>query len=289
MKVLVTGANGQLGRDVLSLFSASHDVYGFSHSELDITNAKQTASIIDAVTPDVIIHTAAYTAVDKAEESPEQAYLVNAEGTRNVALAADKVRAKLCAISTDYVFDGDTEHPYCESDTPNPRNVYGATKLAGEHFIQECTNSYFIVRTSWVFGIHGNNFVKTMLRLGQGGKSIRVVNDQFGCPTYTKDLAQFLLELIGSNKFGIYHATNTGQCSWYEFAKEIFTQASLTVDLSPCSTEEFPRPARRPKYSVLAHSEIERNGFNDLPTWQDALERFLRECQPNSMSEVRGQ
>ncbi len=277
MRVLVTGAKGQLGQDVVKLFSTSHEVYEYGRNELDITNAKQTTEIIENVEPHIIIHCAAYTAVDKAEENREYAYLVNATGSRYVAQAANRVGAKLCAISTDYVFDGETKYPYTELAKMNPKNVYGASKLAGENFIRECTDRYFIVRTSWVFGLYGSNFVKSMLNLGKSRSPIKVVDDQFGSPTYTKDLARFLLELTESDKFGTYHASNTGVCSWYAFAREVFSQVSWSVDLSPCRTEDFPRPAPRPKYSVLAHTAIENNGFHQLPAWQDALHEFLSE------------
>lgn len=288
MKVLVTGAKGQLGRDVVERFSKPHTVYGFGRNELDVTNAEQTRAVVGRVKPDVIIHTAAYTAVDNAEENREQAYLVNAQGSRNIALAANECGAKLCAISTDYVFDGEARHPYTEDATANPKNVYGASKLAGENVVKQCTNRYFIVRTSWVLGVHGNNFVKTMLKLGKSGEPIKVVNDQFGSPTYTRDLAEFLLELTETDKFGVYHTSNTGVCSWYEFAREIFEQTSLPAKPFPCSTADYPRPAPRPKYSVLAHKAMESNGFRHLPPWQDALRRFLGELHKYESARYTG-
>ncbi len=277
MRVLVTGAHGQLGREIVKLFANVHEVFGFGHRELDITDPEQTDTIVGRVQPDVIIHSAAYTAVDRAQEERELAYLVNGLGTRNIAVAANAVGAKLCAISTDYVFDGQATNPYTENNKTNPQSVYGSSKLAGEQFIQDIMQRYFIVRTSWVFGLYGNNFVKTMLKIGNAGKSLRVVNDQIGSPTYTRDLAAFLLELVQSEKYGIYHASNRGSCSWYEFALEIFKQTSLAVDLTPCLTEEFPRPAPRPKYSVLDHGAIMKNGFTLLQPWKHALQDFLTE------------
>ncbi|QQE79199.1 dTDP-4-dehydrorhamnose reductase [Alicyclobacillus sp. SO9] len=275
MKALVTGARGQLGRDVVSLFSHYHDTFGFGRDQLDITDADTVRKIIREMEPDVVIHTAAYTAVDRAEEDKHQAFVVNAQGSQNVAAAAAEVGAKLCAISTDYVFDGQASTPYTEDSKVNPQSVYGQSKLAGEDYVREITDSHFIVRTSWVFGVHGNNFVKTLLKLGKQGKPLKVVNDQFGSPTSTADLAKLLLELVASNRFGTYHASNTGVCSWYDFSREIFRQAGIQVEVEPCTTEEFSRPAPRPAYSVLAHDALRENGFHLLQPWQDALRDFL--------------
>lgn len=287
MRVLVTGARGQLGQDVVKLFSVSHEVYGFGREDLDITNDVKVKSVVQEVQPEVIIHCAAYTAVDKAEEEKEQAYLVNAQGTRNIALAANVVGAKLCAVSTDYVFDGQATMPYDIDSPTTPQSVYGASKLAGETFVRELMEKYFIVRTSWVFGLYGNNFVKTMLKLGRQGHSLKVVDDQIGSPTYTKDLAEFLLSLVQSEKYGTYHVSNTGACSWYEFARNIFQKTSLDVELSPCTTEKYPRPAPRPKYSVMSQQAIRSQGFKLLPPWQEALEDFLTELQSTYKTEVK--
>ncbi|WP_199624236.1 dTDP-4-dehydrorhamnose reductase [Paenibacillus alkalitolerans] len=277
MKVLITGSHGQLGRDVVNAFSPTCTVFAFGRDELDIANTEQVNEKISAVKPDIIIHCAAYTAVDLAETETDKAYQVNAIGTRNVTVAAENVGAKICYISTDYVFDGKGTSPYKEYDSTNPQGVYGRSKWAGEQLVQSLSTKYFIVRTSWVFGKHGQNFVKTMLKFGREKGSLKVVNDQIGSPTYTVDLAAFLSELVFTEKYGIYHASNSDICSWFDFAKEIFTQARVTVDLNPCKTEEFPRPAPRPAYSVMDHMAIRTNGFKDLPPWQDALKRFLRE------------
>ncbi|HEX7055678.1 MAG TPA: dTDP-4-dehydrorhamnose reductase [Bacilli bacterium] len=275
MSVLITGGKGQLGMDAAEVFAATHEVIACGRDELDITDRQAVAALFAAIKPEIVIHCAAYTAVDKAEEDEDGAYLVNAIGTQNVALAAQKVGAKLCCISTDYVFDGTSDHPYAEQDSPNPINVYGKTKLAGERLAAASCAKLFTVRTSWVYGRHGNNFVKTMLRLAETQKPLSVVDDQIGSPTYTKDLAVFLAALTATERYGVYHVTNSGACSWYEFACAIFAESGLKVDVRPCKTADFPRPARRPRFSVLAHREIRRRGFNDLRHWRTALREFL--------------
>lgn len=227
--------------------------------------------------PEVVIHAAAYTAVDSAEVEQEKAYLVNAYGSANVAMTAEQIGAKMCYISTDYVFDGDSVTPYREYDKTNPESVYGKSKRAGETFVKALSSRYFIVRTSWVYGLHGNNFVKTMLRLAEGGNPLRVVHDQIGCPTYTVDLCAFLEDLVASDKYGMYHAANNGRCSWYEFARAIFEEAQLSVHLDPCTTDDFPRLAPRPRYSVLDNYAIRANGFQPLRPWRDALAAFIQE------------
>lgn len=277
MKILVTGSRGQLGQDVVKACNSLDTVLALGREELDITNFDHVINQVQSFQPDVIVHCAAYTAVDQAESNEDQAYQVNAMGTRNIAVAAEKVGAKLCYISTDYVFDGTSNKPYVEFDLTNPQTVYGRSKLAGEQLVQSLSTKFFIVRTSWVFGKYGNNFVKTMLKYGKEKGHLKVVHDQVGSPTYTVDLAAFLLQLIQTEKYGIYHASNTGSCSWYEFTREIVSLANIPADVTPCTTEEFPRPAPRPAYSVLDHMAIRTNGFNELPHWQDALRRFLEE------------
>ncbi|ACX68010.1 dTDP-4-dehydrorhamnose reductase [Paenibacillus sp. Y412MC10] len=282
MKVLVTGAQGQLGKDVVSIFKGSkHDVLGCGRNELDINNLEQCHKIIKEYQPDCIIHCAAYTAVDAAESDSDQAYQINAIGTRNLAIAAESVGSKLIYISSDYVFNGRSDYPYVEYDRTDPQSVYGKSKLAGEILTQTLCSKWFIVRTSWAFGLNGNNFVKTMLRLGQERTSLQVVNDQKGSPTFTIDLASFLLELADTEKYGVYHASNQGECTWYEFTQAIFQEARkelglpIKAELSPCTTDQFPRAAPRPANSVLEHMSIRTNGFADLPHWQDALKRFI--------------
>lgn len=279
MKVLVTGANGQLGRDVVAVFQTDHEVHGFGREGLDITNEEQCKKVVSELQPDVIIHCAAYTAVDLAETEVDTAYKVNAVGTRNLAQAASGIGAKFCYISTDYVFDGTSPVPYQEYDNTNPQGIYGKSKRAGEQLVQTLSNRYFIVRTSWVYGLHGANFVKTMLKLAKERDSLKVVNDQVGSPTYTVDLAHFLLQLVNTERYGIYHASNSGICSWFDFAKAIFEESGFPMNVEPCTTKEFPRPAPRPKNSVMDHLSIRTNGFEDLRPWRDALRQFLVEYQ----------
>ncbi|WP_309120817.1 dTDP-4-dehydrorhamnose reductase [Paenibacillus sp.] len=279
MKAVITGVRGQLGFDVVKAFEAAgHVVVPMGREDCDITDLSRVDRCMKEIQPDVIVHCAAYTAVDLAETEVDKAFEVNTDGARNLAVAAEKVGAKLVYVSTDYVFDGKgMGRPYQEYDATNPQGVYGRSKLAGERLIQTLSSKYFIVRTSWVFGSNGNNFVKTMLKFGRERGKLKVVNDQVGSPTYTVDLARFLLDLASTEKYGIYHASNTGICSWYDFAKEIFERSGVKVELTPCTTEEFPRPAPRPAYSAMDHMAIRTNGFALLPPWQDALERFLTE------------
>ncbi|SMF68314.1 dTDP-4-dehydrorhamnose reductase [Paenibacillus uliginis N3/975] len=282
MKVLITGAQGQLGQDIARIFNlAGHEVFSYGREELNITDLDQCLQVISIRRPDLIIHCAAYTAVDAAETDVEAAYVVNAIGTRNMALVAEKFDAKIVYISTDYVYSGTSERPYIEYDSPDPQSVYGKSKLAGEQMVQSFCSRWFIVRTSWLFGLHGNNFVKTMLRLGQEEPLLKVVNDQKGSPTYTVDLAQFLLNLISTEKYGVYHASNSGSCTWYEFTGAIFEEAreqlglTITAELQPCATAEFPRPAPRPANSVMDHLAIRLNQLEGLPHWRDGLNQFM--------------
>lgn len=286
MRVLVTGAEGQLGKDVIKVFEqAGHELLPTNRNTLDITHQEMCLNVVQHFKPDVVIHCAAYTAVDQAENDVDTAYAVNATGTRNMVLAAEQVKAKFCYISTDYVFDGMSDVPYQEYDNTNPQSVYGKSKRAGEQLVQTLSSSFFIVRTSWVYGRHGHNFVKTMLRLGEEKPVLQVVNDQKGSPTYTVDLATFLLELVATQKFGIYHASNSGECTWYEFAQAIFAEAAdirgkaYLVKVEPCSTEEFPRPAPRPSNSVMDHLSIRTNGLQDLRSWREGLRAFLEEMK----------
>lgn len=284
MKVLVTGANGQLGKDVAAIFQGEgHIVVTCDRHVLDITDQAACFLALQDHKPDAVIHCAAYTAVDQAEQEVDEAYAVNAAGTRNMVVASERVGAKFCYISTDYVFDGLSEGTYYEYDTTNPQTVYGKSKRAGELLVQSLSSAYFIVRTSWIYGLHGKNFVETMLRLGMEKPEIKVVNDQKGSPTFTVDLAYFLLELVQTEKYGIYHASNTGTCTWYEFAKTIFTEAEsisgkhYPVVVYPCTTEEYPVPAPRPKNSVMEHNAIRTNGLKDLRPWREGLCDFLQQ------------
>ncbi|MBB6670628.1 dTDP-4-dehydrorhamnose reductase [Cohnella nanjingensis] len=279
LTLLVTGANGQLGQEMVRMSSDQVKIVGYSRQQMDVTNLAQCREVIAALRPDAVIHAGAYTAVDKAESEPDEAYKVNASGTRNLALAAREHGAKLCYVSTDYVFDGMGTSPYNEFDNTNPQSIYGKSKRAGEVLLQSLHDSYFIVRTSWVYGKYGNNFVKTMLKLGAERDSVTVVHDQVGSPTYTYDLGRFLIDLVQTEAYGVYHASNTGTCTWYEFAQAIFEESGMSTKTEPCTTEQFPRPAPRPRYSVMDHSAIRQNGLTDLPPWREALRVFLQELK----------
>ncbi|WP_371017761.1 dTDP-4-dehydrorhamnose reductase [Pseudalkalibacillus sp. JSM 102089] len=276
--VLVTGSSGQLGSDVVSILSKeNYKVFGFSRSELDITSIDNVEQIFNDINPDIVIHCAAYTNVDLAEENSDDAFRVNAIGTRNLAAASEEAGAKLVYISTDYVFNGEGNLPYTEFDTTSPLGIYGRSKLAGEKHVETLCNRFFILRTSWVYGANGKNFVKTMLKLAEDKSSIDVVDDQQGCPTYTMDLVKCISLLIKTKKYGTYHVSNSGSCSWYEFAKAIFTKAGININVNPVTTENFPRPAERPKYSVFGHLNLRLNEFPEMRNWQSALDEFLKQ------------
>ncbi len=277
MKILVTGVNGQLGYDVIKRFKNNNIEYkGCDIDSFDLTSKEQTIKAITEYRPDAVIHCAAYTAVDNAEDNKEVCYNVNVSGTRHVAEACKEIDAKMIYISTDYVFDGTGTEPYKVTDKKNPVNYYGETKSISEDIVAELLSKYFIIRTSWVFGVNGNNFVKTILRLGKERKQINVVNDQYGSPTYTYDLAMLIADMVHTNKYGIYHASNEGYCSWFEFAREITTVAKLDCNISPISTSEYPTKAKRPFNSRLDKTTLDENGFNRLPLWKESL---LGYCQ----------
>ncbi len=280
MKVLVTGAKGQLGTDLMNeLAKRGIEGIGVDVEEMDITDAEACRRVIKASGADAVIHCAAYTAVDAAEDNVELCRRINGEGTRNVAQACKEADVKLMYISTDYVFDGQGTRPWEPDDERHPLNVYGQTKYEGELAVEELSDKYFIVRIAWVFGVAGKNFIKTMLRLGKERGAVSVVDDQVGSPTYTHDLARLLVDMIQTDKYGRYHATNEGLCSWYEFAKEIFRQAGMDVPVTPVSSSEFPAKATRPSNSRMSKEKLSDNGFERLPAWQDALGRFLKEIE----------
>ncbi len=280
MKVLVTGAKGQLGTDLMNeLEKRGIEGIGVDVQEMDITDAEACRRVITASGADAVIHCAAYTAVDAAEDNIELCRRINGEGTRNVAQACKEADIKLMYISTDYVFDGQGTRPWEPDDERHPLNVYGQTKYEGELAVEELSDKYFIVRIAWVFGVAGKNFIKTMLRLGKERGAVSVVDDQIGSPTYTYDLARLLVDMIQTDKYGRYHATNEGLCSWYEFAKEIFRQAGMDIPVTPVSGDAFPAKATRPSNSRLNKDKLSENGFERLPSWQDALGRFLKEIE----------
>ncbi|MGH9351672.1 MAG: dTDP-4-dehydrorhamnose reductase [Terriglobia bacterium] len=282
LRIAVTGSTGMLGRDLAPILSERHHVIPVSRAEADVTERAQVLRALAAVEPEVVIHAAAFTAVDECERQPETAFRVNGEGTRNVAAACRELQVPLMYLSTDYVFDGSKSDPYAEDDAPNPLSVYGKSKLEGERNVMELLKHFWIVRVSWLFGPLGKNFVRTILSLAHGGAPLRVVDDQVGAPTYTADLSAKIEQIIGSSGSGgsgspgIYHVTNQGYCSWFEFAREALRQAGLEhTPIFPIGTEEAGRPARRPKNSRLANTRLESEGLGLLPTWQDALARYL--------------
>ena len=278
MKILVTGAGGQLGYDVCRVLDARGiENRGVDIADFDITDAVAVTSYICEYSPDAVIHCSAWTAVDKAEDELEKVRAVNAGGHRNIANACRDTGAKMLYISTDYVFPGDGERFYEPEDPTGPLGAYGQTKLEGELAVREALDNWFIVRISWVFGKNGNNFIKTMLRLAETRTELNVVCDQIGSPTYTADLAELLCDMIVTDKYGVYHATNEGICSWAEFAQEIFRQAEKDVTVHPIPTSEYPTRAVRPLNSRMSKAKLDEMGFRRLPDWHDALARYLRE------------
>ena len=285
MKYLVTGVNGQLGYDVVRELRERYpydDILGIDINDLDITDEEAVHEFINNYKPNVVFHNAAYTSVDKAEENYDLCYKVNALGPKYITEACKEVNAKVIYISTDYVFDGTKVGYYEVDDKPNPQSVYGSTKLEGEKFTKTY-QKHFIVRISWVFGKNGHNFIKTMLKFAESRKVINVVNDQIGSPTYTYDLSKLLVDMSQTEKYGTYQATNDGECSWYEFAYEIFKQANVEMKVNPISTENYlklvTQQAKRPMNSKMSKEKLVKNGFSKLPDWKNALIRYLYEIK----------
>ncbi len=295
MRILVTGAGGMLGTDLLATLSGNHELFGVdlkspankvpevAYHVLDITNTKDTYERITKINPELVIHTAAFTDVDGAESKPELAFQANAIGTRNVALSCQRFDATMIYISSDYVFDGNKTTPYVEYDQPNPLSSYAQSKYWGELYTLGLLNKFMIIRSSWLFGRNGRNFVQAFLSQVKSQHKLRVVNDQVGSPTYTLDLAGAIKELIsmqekvGTGLYGIWHITNSGHCSWYDMAQEILKQVKNQTGIEAISTAQLDRPALRPKNSVLDNFNWRLQNFASLPPWQDALRRFLRE------------
>ena len=278
--ILVTGVNGQLGYDVVkTLKSRNIECLGVGRQELDITDGEAVHKYILRLKPECVIHCAAYTAVDKAEDEVDICRKVNVYGTESIAKACKEIDAKMIYISTDYVFDGTGDQPFEVDGNINPHSVYGQSKYEGELKVKEYLNKYFIVRISWVFGVNGNNFVKTMIRLGKEKECLNVVYDQIGSPTYTADLAVVLADMALSNKYGIYHVTNEGFCSWAEFASEIMKEAGLKCRINPIPTSEYPSKAERPLNSRMSKRALVENGFLLMPDWKNALKRYISEIQ----------
>ena len=280
MKVLVTGVKGQLGFDVVNeLTKRGHVAIGVDIEEMDITDEESVNRVIKAAAPDAVIHCAAYTAVDAAEDNVDICRKVNATGSGYIAKVCKDLDIKMMYISTDYVFNGQGTRPWEPDDVREPLNIYGQTKYEGELAVEETLAKFFTVRIAWVFGVNGKNFIKTMLNLGKTRDKLTVVADQIGSPTYTYDLARLLVDMIETDKYGRYHATNEGICSWYDFACEIFKQAGMNVSVEPVGSDQFPVKAKRPMNSRMSKDKLIENGFVPLPTWQDALARYLTEIE----------
>ena len=281
MRVLVIGASGQLGTDLVKVMNG-WDLVPITHADLDICDFVYTRKVIEEKKPDVVINTAAFNRVDDCEEEVSKAFWVNAFAVRNLAQICADLDCVLVHISTNYVFDGRKREPYTEEDPPNPLSVYGASKLTGEYFVRNICPKHFIIRTSGLYGVAGSrakggNFVETMIRLAREGKPIKVVNDQVLTPTYTRDLAEKIKELVQTEAYGLYHITNSGECSWYEFAAKIFELLDLHSEFAPTTSAEFGAKARRPTYSVLAHNQLRNLGIDDLQPWPEALKVYLKE------------
>jgi len=284
MKILIIGCNGQLGNDMVSVCQAEgYTTKAIDYPDIDITDRTLTETIIKDVAPDTIINCAAYTAVDECESNTDIAYQVNAEGVANIASSAQTCDASIVHISTDYVFNGKKGFAYTESDLPNPESVYGKSKLEGEKRLSEITDNFFTFRIAWLYGAHGNNFVKTIrniaLKNQEAGKPLKVVNDQFGTPTYTKDICRQVLKTLSTQQYGLYHCTNEGECTWYDFTCHIMKQLKIDIRIEPCTTDEYPRPAPRPRYSVLENHNLKTLGINIMPHWKESFSTFLQEIQ----------
>lgn len=277
MRILVTGSKGQLGFDVVNeLEKRGHAPIGVDIEDMDITDADSVRKGIIQSNAEAVIHCAAYTAVDAAEENEAVCRKVNVNGTEHIAAVCKELKLKMMYISTDYVFNGEGERPWEPDDLREPLNIYGQTKYEGELAVEKLVEKFFIVRIAWVFGVNGKNFVQTMLKLGESGNEVNVVADQTGSPTYTFDLAKVLVDMIETDKYGRYHVTNEGLCSWYDFAVEIFRQAGMDVKVNPLDSSQFPAKAKRPGNSRMNKDKLDRAGFDRMPVWQDALAHYLK-------------
>lgn len=284
MKAAIVGANGQLGADLLKAFSGD-EVVALTHAEITIEDPDSVHAVISSLKPDVVVNTAAYHKVDDCEKDPARSYAVNGLGALNLAKACQSVGAALAHVSTDYVFDGAKKAPYLESDLPHPLNVYAVTKLAGEQYVQAYADRHYVVRTCGLYGhspcrAKGRNFIDTMLKLAKEKPELRVVNDEILTPTYTFHLAQQIRELVTKPSYGVYHVTNNGSCSWYEFAMEIFRLAGVSIPVVPVSQKEFPAPIKRPSYSVLENRRLQELGIDRMPQWKASLEHYFATKPP---------
>ncbi|MDP4090335.1 MAG: dTDP-4-dehydrorhamnose reductase [Bacillota bacterium] len=288
MRILVTGSKGQVGSQLIDIINSGSseigeipqavrnaEVIGKSSRELDITDAVKVSTFIKELKPDVVINSAAYTNVDGCETDESRAFMVNALGPRNLAMACEEISAKFLHISTDYVFSGVSTRPYREYDLPSPQSVYGKTKNMGENYVREFSSRYFIVRPSWVYGYHGKNFVYTVMKTANEKGTLKVVNDQIGTPTNAEDLVHHILKLIVTDDYGIYHCAGKGECSWYEFAGKIVQLAGIPCTITPCTSEEYPSPTKRPAYSSLDNMMLRCTVGDEMRNWEDALKNFI--------------
>ena len=274
--ILVTGSTGQLGSDVVKeLLKRGYSTLSPNRSELNLCSEDNIRNYILNSNCEAIVHCAAYTQVDKAEDEKDLCIKINATATKHIAKCAKILDIPMIYISTDYVFDGTKDGKYTENDETNPINIYGESKLAGEKYVQEILDKYYIVRTSWVFNINGKNFIETMLRLSKANNQLSIVNDQIGSPTYTKDLSRLLVDMLETSKYGLYHATNEGYCSWYELANTIFKLANINIDIKAINSNEYASRAKRPMNSKLSKDKLIEYGFKPLPHWEDALKDYL--------------
>lgn len=275
MEIMITGATGMLGQSLVQKFQSEHSVHPLSSGDLDITRRRTVEEKVSSISPDVILHAAAYTRVDEAEREQDSAHRVNVLGTGNIAAAAYKVGARVVYYSSDYVFDGGRGRPYREWDPTSPVNEYGRSKLAGENLLRDLNPLHLVIRTSWLFGPGGKNFVDRIVELARERSELKIVDDQRGCPTFTPDLASATLELVERGALGTYHVTNSNECSWFEFAREIVKKSGLQVELGPTDSTAFGAPAPRPAYSVLENYMLELEGMPRLRSWDDALSEYL--------------
>lgn len=283
MKVLVTGAEGMLAKDIIPCLSEQgYETLAVPHSEIDVTDLRAIEATVNSFEPEIIINCAAYTEVDDAEKEEQKALMVNGTGVQNLCLACQERDIALVHFSTDYVFDGSKESPYTIYDETNPINTYGRSKLLGEKYILWLLSSFYIIRSSWLFGLHGRNFVEIMLELGQREKRVSVVNDQKGCPTWTHHLAKAVVELIESGRYGIYHITNSESTTWFEFSMEIFHLSGMNIDVLPITSGQFPRPAKRPRNSVLDSFPLSQILGREMPSWREALGEYLSQRGENA-------
>lgn len=291
MKLALLGGDGQLGSDCSRVFQEKNEVFRLSSNDIDITDSANTETVLSSLAPDVVINCAAYTKVDDCESNEETAFRVNAQGAGNVAGTCAAIGALMVHLSTDYVFDGKKEVPafYSEADLPSPLSVYGRSKLKGEEAVMSVLDRYIIVRTAWLYGIYGNNFLKTILRMALAGpgKEIRVVDDQFGSPTWTLRLALQIETLLKARGQGIYHATSEGYCSWFELAAYFLKKMEVDHCLVPCTTREFPRPAHRPANSILENARLKRNNINRMTGWRHGVDLFVSRFRSDLLNECR--